>query len=168
MLEVLLCSLVTILPDFLYRKYRHGMSWGKEITFYTMWYELRWGISACAILTISLVTLVFFYHPSTTNATPLFRTMTILPEESGRVQHVYAKNNQELEAGDPIFSMYDESQMAAIDRAEVQIKEVEAEFATAYAQLEAAKSGAKRAYSAYTRSKNEFERKKICKYGART
>ena len=29
MLEVLLCSLVTILPDFLYRKYRYGMSWGK-------------------------------------------------------------------------------------------------------------------------------------------
>jgi multidrug resistance efflux pump len=160
MLEVLLCSLVTILPDFLYRKYRYGMSWGKEITFFTMWYELRWGISACAILTISLVTLVFFYHPSTTNATPLFRTQTILPEQSGRVQRVYAKNNTEIETGEPIFSMYDDSQQATIDRAEVQIKQVEAEFATANAQLSGAKSGVERAYSAYLRSNNELDRKK--------
>ncbi len=68
MLEVLLCSLITILPDYLFRKYRQGKTWGKEITFFTMWYELRWGISACAMLSISLVTLIFYYHPSTTNA----------------------------------------------------------------------------------------------------
>ncbi len=36
MLEVLLCSLFTILPDYLYRKYRYGRRWGKEITFFTV------------------------------------------------------------------------------------------------------------------------------------
>ncbi|NRB37056.1 MAG: HlyD family secretion protein [Pseudomonadales bacterium] len=159
MLEVILCSLITVLPDFLYRKYRYGMSWGKEITFFTMWYELRWGISACAILTISLVTLVFFYHPSTTHATPIFRTMTILPEQGGRVQHVFVKNNQQVTTGTALFSMYDQSQTAVIDSAEVQILEVEAEFATANAQLEAAKSGVARAHGAYLRSKHEYDRK---------
>ena len=72
MLELILCSLITVLPDYLYRRYAQGMTWGVEITFFTMWYELRWGITACLILTISLITLVFYYHPSTTNAAPFF------------------------------------------------------------------------------------------------
>lgn len=160
MLEVLLCSLFTILPDYLYRKYRQGKSWGKEITFFTMWYELRWGISACLILTVSLVTLIFYYHPSTTSATPLFRTVSILPEGSGRVQNVFVKNHQKIKAGTAIFSMYDDSQMAEIEKAEVKIKEVEAEFSTAYAQLSVAKSSAIKAQSTYMRSKNEYDRKK--------
>jgi len=160
MLEVILCSLFTILPDYLYRKYRYGKRWGKEITFFTMWYELRWGISACIILAISLVTLIFYYHPSTTNASPLFRTVSVLPEQSGRVRHVFVKNHQQIKAGTAIFSMYDDSQMAVIEKAEVQIKEVEAEFSTAYAQLDVAKSSVEQANSAYMRSKNEYDRKK--------
>ncbi|OUS01134.1 hypothetical protein A9Q81_10075 [Gammaproteobacteria bacterium 42_54_T18] len=72
MFEVILCSLVTILPDYLFRRYRQGMRWGKEITFFTMWYELRWGISACAILTISLVTLIFSTTRQQTMLHPCF------------------------------------------------------------------------------------------------
>ena len=34
MLEMLLCSLVTLLPDYLYRRYVQGKRFGKEITFY--------------------------------------------------------------------------------------------------------------------------------------
>ena len=56
--------------------------------------------------------------------------------------------------------MYDESQMAAIHQAEVQILEVEAQFTTAQAQFEAAQSGVKKAHSSYMRSKNEYDRKK--------
>jgi hypothetical protein len=33
MLETLLCSLVTLLPDYLYRRYVQGKRLGKEITF---------------------------------------------------------------------------------------------------------------------------------------
>ena len=160
MLEVLLCSLFTILPDYLYRKYRQGKRWGKEITFFTMWYELRWGITACAILAIALVTLIFYYHPSTTSATPLFRTVSILPEGSGRVQHVFVKNHQQIKTGTAIFSMYDDSQMAVIEKAEAQIKEVEAEFFSANAQLNVAKSSVIQAHSSYMRTKNEYDRKK--------
>ena len=67
MLELILCSLVTVLPDYLFRRYRQGKRWGDQITFFTMWYELRWGITACLILTVSFITVVFYYHPSTTN-----------------------------------------------------------------------------------------------------
>jgi hypothetical protein len=74
MLELILCSLITVLPDYLYRRHREGKRWGDQITFFTMWYELRWGITACLILTVALITIVFYYHPSTTNAGPYFRT----------------------------------------------------------------------------------------------
>jgi len=160
MLEVLLCSLITILPDYLFRKYRQGKTWGKEITFFTMWYELRWGITACAILAISLVTLIFYYHPSTTNATPMFRTVSIMPEKSGRVQHVFVENHQHIKAGTALFNMYDESQVAAIETAKAQILQVEAEFITAYAQHAVAISLVERDKSSYQRSLHEYERKK--------
>ena len=88
MLELILCSLITVLPDYLYRRYRQGKIWGEQITFFTMWYELRWGITACLILTVSLITVVFYYHPSTTNAGLYFRTIPLLPEGGGRVEEV--------------------------------------------------------------------------------
>ena len=43
MLELLLCSLLTIFPDYLYRRYAQGKRLGKEITLYSVWFELRWG-----------------------------------------------------------------------------------------------------------------------------
>ena len=43
MLELLLCSMLTILPDYLYRRFVQGKRLGKEITFFSMWFELRWG-----------------------------------------------------------------------------------------------------------------------------
>ncbi|TYK67433.1 HlyD family secretion protein [Colwellia echini] len=160
MFEVLFCSLITILPDYLFRKYRQGKTWGKEINFFTVWYELRWGITACAILSISLVTLIFYYHPSTTSATPMFRVVSIVPEVSGRVEHVYVKNHEKVTAGTPLFSMYDESQLAIIEQAKSTIKQVDSEFSSAYSQLEVAKNNVEKANSAYLRSKHDYDRKK--------
>ena len=78
MLEFLLCSLFTILPDYFFRRYAQGKHWGQEIDFFTVWYELRWGITACALLTVALITLIFYHHPSTSNASPFFRTITVI------------------------------------------------------------------------------------------
>ena len=78
MLELLLCSLLTIFPDYLYRRYVQGKRLGKEITFYSVWFELRWGITACLMLTIGLITVIFYYHPSTT------RRHLLLPNRSDR------------------------------------------------------------------------------------
>jgi hypothetical protein len=58
MLELMFCSMFTILPDYLYRRYRQGKRFGAEITFYSVWYELRYGITACVMLTITLITVV--------------------------------------------------------------------------------------------------------------
>ena len=105
MLELLLCSLVTILPDYLFRRFAQGKRWGEDITFFTMWYELRWGITSCVLLTIALITLIFYYHPSTTHAGPFFRTVTVLPENGGRVDKVYVENLQLVQAGDRLFDL---------------------------------------------------------------
>ena len=85
MLEILLCSLFTIVPDYLFRRYVQGKRFGKEITFYSVWYELRWGITTCLILTVTLITLIFYFHPSTNSAVSFYRTVPILPEGVGRV-----------------------------------------------------------------------------------
>jgi hypothetical protein len=83
MLELMICSLLTILPDYLLRRRFQGKRLGHEITFFTVWYELRWGITLCAMMTITLITLVFYYHPATNNVASFFRTVTILSESSG-------------------------------------------------------------------------------------
>ena len=90
MLELMLCSLLTIVPDYLYRRYAQGKRLGREITLYSVWFELRWGITACLMLTVALITVIFYFHPSTTTATLYFRTVPIIPETIGRVAEVQA------------------------------------------------------------------------------
>jgi hypothetical protein len=69
MLEILFCSLITIFPDFLYRRFVQGKRIGREITLFSVWYELRIGITACVILAVLLITVIFYNHPSTKTAT---------------------------------------------------------------------------------------------------
>src|SRR5215218_3655765 len=88
MLELILCSILTILPDYLYRRYVQGKRIGKEITFFSVWFELRYGIVGCLMLTVSLITLIFYFHPSTSTATLYYRTVPIVPETTGRVAEV--------------------------------------------------------------------------------
>jgi multidrug resistance efflux pump len=121
MFELMLCSLLTIFPDYLYRRYVQGKRIGREITLYTMWYELRWGISACLMLTLSLITMIFYFHPSTKSVTALFRTVTILPETVGRVDEVYVGLNDKVAAGAPLFRLDDSQQKAAVETARRQI-----------------------------------------------
>ena len=80
MFELIICSMLTILPDYLYRRYVQGKRLGKEITFFSVWFELRYGIVACLMLTVSLITLIFYFHPSTSSATVFFRTVPITTE----------------------------------------------------------------------------------------
>lgn len=157
MLELFFCSLLTIFPDYLFRRHVQGKRLGHEITFFTVWYELRVGITACLMLTVTLITIVFYYHPSTTDVTSFFRTVTILSEGPGRVKDVYVQNNDEVAAGDPIFSMEDSSQRAAVETAQRRVIEVEAEFTTAEAELAAAQGAVDQAEGAYTQALEEYE-----------
>lgn len=136
MLELLLCSLLTIVPDYLYRRYVQGKRLGKEITFYSVWFELRWGITACLILTVSLITVIFYNHPSTTSATLFFRTIPILPEGSGRVAEIYVDLiGGRITKGAPIFKLDSSKQEAAVETARRRIAETEAAMVLAKADI---------------------------------
>lgn len=135
MLELILCSLLTIVPDYLLRRFLQGKRIGREITFFSVWYELRWGISACVMLTVLLITIIFYYHPSTTSATSFFRTVPILPETNGRVSEVYVKLTGEIEKGQPIFKLDSTEQEAAVEVGKRRIAEVEASMAMATADI---------------------------------
>ena len=69
MLEIALCSLVTIFPVYLYRRYVEGKRLGNELTIYSIWFELRWGITACLLLAVILITILVYNYPSTTDVT---------------------------------------------------------------------------------------------------
>lgn len=156
MLEFLLCSLFTVLPDYLLRRFLQGKRWGREITFFTMWYELRWGITACLLGTVSLITIIFYYHPSTTNAMPFFRTVSILPEHGGRVEEVFVRNNQLVQAGQPLFSLTDSSQLASLSVARGRIEEVRALVAVAESELTEAEGDVAAEEAALARASKEL------------
>jgi multidrug resistance efflux pump len=159
MLEMLLCSLLTILPDYLYRRYVQGKRFGKEITFYSVWFELRWGITGCLILTVALITTVFYNHPSTTNVTLLFRTVPILPETNGRVAEIYVGNSGPIKKGAPIFRLDSSKQEAAIEAARRKIAEVDAEMMVAQADVVKADGQLEQAKSERKQTLDELETK---------
>jgi multidrug resistance efflux pump len=160
MLEVILCSLVTVLPDYLFRSRVQGKRWGEEINFFTLWYELRWGITLCAMLTISLITIVFYYHPTTSNVASFFRTVTILSDAPGRVSEVYVTNNQEVAAGDPLFRLDSARQDAAAATARSQIAEVEAAFVLAQSDRASAQAGIEQARAKLAQSLADLSRQR--------
>ena len=159
MFELLLCSMLTVFPDYLFRRYVQGKRIGREITLYTMWYELRWGITACLLLTVSLITLIFYFHPSTKNVTSIFRTVTILPETGGRVAEVYVNLNDRVEAGAPLFRLDSSSQEAALETDRRRISEIDAETAVAQTELAAADGLIDQAQGAYQQALDELATK---------
>jgi multidrug resistance efflux pump len=159
MLELMFCSLVTILPDYLYRRYAQGKRLGREITFYSVWFELRWGITACLILTICVITVVFYNHPSTTNVTLFFRTVPIVPETIGRVDEVYADYSGPIVKGAPIFKLDSSKQKAAVETARRKIAEVEAALGVARSDIVAADGKIREAKSAHQQAVDELETK---------
>ena len=159
MLELLLCSLLTILPDYLYRRYVQGKRIGREITLYSVWFELRWGITACLILTVGLITTVFYNHPSTSNAAILFRTVPILPETNGRVAEIFVGTTGSIKKGEPIFRLDSSKQEAAVETARRKIAQVEAQTAMARADIEKAEGQLQQARSKHQQTVDELETK---------
>ena len=157
MLELMICSLVTILPDYLYRRYRQGKRFGKEITFFSVWYELRWGITGCLMLTISLITMIFYFHPSTTSAAIYFRTVPILPEGSGRVVEVNVDFTAPVKKGDVLFRLDSSKQEAALETAKRKIAEVDASLIAAQADVVKADAQIGEAKASLQQAKDELE-----------
>lgn len=156
MLELLLCASITVLPDYLFRRYVQGKRIGHEITIYSVWYELRYGITTCLILTISLITMIFYFHPSTSSATAIFRTISVLPEGGGRVAEVYVDVNSKVKAGDLLFRLDSSEQEAAVLEAKKRLAEVDASFDLAKTELAAADAKVREAESDLQQAVDEY------------
>ena len=160
MLEIILCSLVTILPDYLYRRYRQGKRFGHEITLYSVWFELRFGIVGCLMLTVALITMIFYYHPSTSSATLYFRSVPIVPEVAGRVAEVHVELSAPVKQGDVIFRLDSSKQEAALLTAKRKIAEVDAAMLAAQADLLKADAQIQQAQSDYQQATDELNTKR--------
>lgn len=160
MLELLFCSLLTIFPDYLFRRYVQGKRLGKEITFYSVWFELRWGITSCLVLTVGLITVVFYNHPSTTNVALLFRTVPVLPETNGRVAAVYAGINGQVAKGAPIFKLDSSKQEAALETAKRKVAEVDADMVAAKTDILKAEGQLQQAVSTHQQTVDELNTKR--------
>jgi multidrug resistance efflux pump len=158
-LEVILCSLVTLLPDYLFRRYAQGKRIGHEITLFSVWYELRWGITLCLILAVLLITVVLYNHPSSSNVTSLFRTISIFPETGGRISEVYVGYNQKVKKGDRLFKMDSSRQEAALQTARARIAEVEASMITAKADILTSDGKLQEAKGSYEQAADELRTK---------
>ena len=159
MLELLLCSLLTIFPDYLFRRYVQGKRIGKEITLFSVWFELRWGITSCIVLTVCLITVIFYNHPSTTSVTLFFRTIPIISETTGRVAEVHVGFSGPVAQGAPIFKLDDSKQEAAVETARRKVAETDAELMVAGADLLKAEGQIQEAKSAHQQALDELETK---------
>jgi multidrug resistance efflux pump len=159
MLELIICSMLTILPDYLYRRYVQGKRIGKEITFFSVWFELRYGIVTCLMLTVSLITMIFYFHPSTSSATLFFRTVPIIPEGIGRVAEVHVDYSAPVVKGAVIFRLDSSKQEAALETARRKIAEVDASLIAAKADVLKTEGQVQEAKSSVQQAQDELQTK---------
>jgi multidrug resistance efflux pump len=157
MLELMLCSLFTLVPDYLYRRYGQGKRIGKEITLFSVWFELRWGIIGCLMLTVGLITTIFYFHPSTTSAMLFFRTVPIVPETSGRVAEVKVGISEPVSKGTVLFTLDSSKQEAALEAARRKIAEVDAQLVAARVDVTKAEAQLQQANSDHKQAKDELD-----------
>jgi multidrug resistance efflux pump len=143
MLEILLCSMFTLLPDYLYRRYVQGKR-----------------IVSCLMLAIALITMIFYFHPSTTSATAFFRTVPIISEGGGRVAEIYVKLGDEVQEGTPLFRLDDSKQQATVETARRRIIEIDAQMAVARNDRATAEGQVVQAKGAYQQALDELETKR--------
>ena len=157
MFELMLCSLFTLVPDYLYRRYGQGKRIGQEITLFSMWYELRWGITGCVMLTVLLITMIFYFHPSTTSAALFFRTVPIVPEVPGRVAEVRVGYSAPVKKGDVLFTLDSSKQKAAVETATRKVAEVDAQLVNAKVDVVKAEAQIQQANSDFKQAKDELD-----------
>ena len=157
MFELMLCSLFTLVPDYLYRRYVQDKRIGREITLFSMWYELRWGITGCVMLTVLLITMIFYYHPSTNSAALFFRTVPIAPETVGRVTEVFVDFSAPVKKNTVLFKLDSSKQQAAVETAKKKIAEVDAQLVAAKVDVVKAEAQLQLANSDYKQAKDELD-----------
>ena len=117
MLELLLCSAVTILPDFLYRRFAQGKRLGREITLFSVWYELRWGITLCLILTRLAHHHDLLLPPLDPSAVLVFRTSPSCPRPAAGWRRSTSISISASRQGQPLFRLDNTEHRATIETA---------------------------------------------------
>jgi multidrug resistance efflux pump len=158
-LELFLCSLVTIFPDFLFRRFVQGKRLGRDINLFTVWFELRYGITLCVLLTLALITSVFYFHPSTKASSSVFRTVTLMSEGIGRVAETFVDINERVTEGQPLFRLDSTKQEAAVETAKRKIEEIDAAMVTAKSRLAEAEARIVQARGALKQAVDELQRR---------
>ena len=148
-----------ILPDYLYRRYRQGKRIGHEITLYSVWFELRFGIIACLMLTVALITMIFYYHPTTNSATMYYRTVPIMSEVTGRVAEVHIDVSGPVKQGDVLFRLDSAKQEASLQTAKRKIAEVDAAMLAAEADILKAEGQHQEAKGSLQQAQDELDTK---------
>jgi multidrug resistance efflux pump len=87
----------------------------------------------------------------------VFRTVTILPETSGRVLETYVDVNQRVSEGDPLFKLDDAQQRAEVQTAQARIAELEAARVGTMAQLAQAEAGIAQARANLRQAQDEYD-----------
>src|SRR5467141_2005124 len=159
MLDLLRCGTFTIRPDYLYRRYRQGKRFGHEITLFSVWFELRFGIIACLMLTVALITMIFYFHPSTNSATLYYRTVPIMTEVNGRVAEVHVDVSATVKQGEVLFRLDSAKQEAALLTAKRKIAEVDAAMLAAQADVQKAEGQLQEAKGSLQQATDELDTK---------
>src|SRR3979411_1447281 len=107
-----------------------------------------------------LMSVFFFFHPSTTTATVFFRTVPIVPEINGRVSEVHVEFSAPVKKGDVIFKLDSAKQEAAMETARRKIAEVDAAMLAAQADVLKAEGQIQQAKGDYQQASDELDTKR--------
>jgi multidrug resistance efflux pump len=121
--------------------------------------ELRYGIVGCLMLTVALITMIFYYHPSTSSAALYFRTVPIMTEVNGRVAEVHVDVSASVKQGDVLFRLDNAKQEAALLTAKRKIAEVDAAMVSAEADVMKAEGQLQEAKGSLQQATDELDTK---------
>jgi multidrug resistance efflux pump len=111
------------------------------------------------MLTVALITTVFYFHPSTNSVTSFFRTVPIISERNGRVAEVYASLSDHVEKGSPIFRLDNSQQEAAVEVLRRRIAETDAAIVVARSDVQASDAQLQQAKASYQQALDELQTK---------
>ncbi len=117
-------------------------------------------IAALIVLSLSWYLVADRYAPYTDQARIQGYVIGIAPEVAGRVVKVHVENNQEIDAGEPLFEIDPTQYRIAVARAESDLANARSQVQAGDAAVEAARASLRAAEASELRSRQDYERLK--------
>jgi multidrug resistance efflux pump len=114
------------------------------------------------MLTVSLITMIFYFHPSTSSATLFYRTVPMVSEVTGRVAEVHVDVSASVKQGDVLFRLDSAKQEASLLTAKRKIAEVDAAMLAAQADVMKAEGQLQEARGSLQQAQDELVREARC------